>query len=219
MRRVFLCCISVCLGATADAALMAIWDFGPDVSGYTETATVVNEDVVGVPTVVLSGGEKDPDGKDGVEYTNAAGFWHEAGQGGAWNDVNVDVPNPDATWILTINTTGWEDIAIRWDYKSEQSPTFDLRYRLDGDSDWLRILDNEPIIVGWDNFHSFNCNVSLLTDGAVDNQPFVQFRFLDLEKHVNGKYVFDNLELTGVPEPCSVVLFSVGLLLLRKPVR
>ena len=111
MRRVFLCCISVCLGATADAALMAIWDFGPDASNYTEAVTA--EDVIGVPAIVIDGGDKDSDGIEGVEYTDSAGSWHEAGQGGAWNAVNVGVGNPDVAWILTINTTGWEDIAIR----------------------------------------------------------------------------------------------------------
>ena len=196
---------------------MAIWDFGPDASGYTEAVTADN--VIGVPAIVIDGGEKDSDGKDGIEYTDAAGFWHEAGLGGAWNDVNVGVPDPDAAWILTINTTGWEDIAIRWDYKSEESPTFDLNYRLDDGGDWLMILDDEPITVDWDNFYSFNRNVSLLTGGAVDNQPFVQLHFFGLDKFGDGKYVFDNLELTGVPEPCSVVFFSFAFFLFRKPVR
>ena len=217
MRKVFLWWVCVFLCSQADAALMAIWDFGPDASGYTETVTA--ENVIGVPAIVIDGGDKDSDGMGGVGYTDSAGSWHEAGRGGAWNAVNAGILNPDAAWILTINTTGWEDIAIRWDYKSEASPTFDLRYRLDGDGDWLGVLDDEPITVDWDNFYSFNCNVSPLTGGAVDNQPFVQFCFFDLEKHANGKYVFDNVELTGVPEPCSFVFFSFGFFLFRKSFR
>jgi hypothetical protein len=196
---------------------MAIWDFGPDASGYTEAVTT--ENVIDEPAIVIEGGEKDPDGMEGLGYTDFAGSWHEPGQGGAWNDVNVGVSNFDVAWILTINTTGWEDITIRWDYKSEDSPTFDLNYRLDGGGDWLNILDDELITVGWDNFDSVNYNVSLLIGGAVDNKPFVQFRFFGLDKYGDGKYVFDNLELTGVPEPCSVVFFSFGFLLLRKAVR
>ena len=194
------------------AALMAIWDFGPSSAYYTENVTA--ENVVGVPTLVLSGGEKDTNGKNGVAYVDAAGVYHDAGQAGAWDDIRVT--GPDAEWILTIDTTGWEDISIRWDYRSEQTPSFDLHYRVGGATVWSDILADWPIIAD-DAWHSFSYDLSFLS--AIEGQPIVEFRVEDMEFLGNGRFIFDNLELTGtpIPEPCSIILLGLGsIALMRK---
>jgi len=194
------------------AALMAIWDFGPSSAYYTENVTA--ENVVGVPTLVLSGGEKDTNGKNGVAYVDAAGVHHDAGQAGAWDDIRVT--GPDAEWILTIDTTGWEDISIRWDYRSEQTPSFDLHYRVGGATVWSDILADWPIIAD-DAWHSFSYDLSFLS--AIEGQPIVEFRVEDMEFLGNGRFIFDNLELTGtpIPEPCSIILLGLGsIALMRK---
>jgi hypothetical protein len=192
------------------AALMAIWDFGPSSAYYTENVTA--ENVIGVPTLSIFGGEKDINGKNGVAYVDAAGVHHDAGQAGAWDDVKVS--GPDAEWILTINTTGWADISIRWDYRSEQTPSFDLHYRVGGATVWSDVLADWPIIAD-DAWHSFSCDMSYLS--AIENQPIVEFRVEDMELAGNGRFIFDNLELTGVPEPGTVLLFGLGgVALLRK---
>jgi hypothetical protein len=191
------------LGRPAGAALMAIWDFGPSSAFYTEVPTT--ENVTGVPTLVISGGEKDINGKNGVAYTDAAGVHHDAGQAGAWDDIRVT--GPDAEWVLTIDTTGWRDISIRWDYRSEETPTFDLHYRVGGAVEWGDILADQPIIAD-DAFHSFSYDMSFLS--AIEDQPIVEFRVEDMELSGNGRFVFDNLELTGVPEPCSIILMALG---------
>ena len=72
--------ISVIGITSASATQMAIWDFGPNAAGYTTNPTA--ENLVAMPTLVLSGGTLDPDGKDGVAYTDAAGVSHAAGQAG-----------------------------------------------------------------------------------------------------------------------------------------
>jgi hypothetical protein len=206
VRKVLVLFVLVFFGGfsgPAKADLMAIWDFGPNAAGYTENVTA--ENVIGVPTLVLSGGEKDTNGKDGVAYIDAAGVHHDAGQGAAWNDVKVS--GPDAEWILTINTTGWTDISIRWDYRSEQTPSFDLHYRVGGATDWSDVLADWPIIAD-DAWHSFSHNMSYLA--AIENQPIVEFRVEDMEFLGNGRFIFDNLELTGVPEPCSIALLALG---------
>lgn len=192
------------------AALMAIWDFGPSSAYYTENVTA--ENVIGVPTLVLSGGEKDINGKNGVAYVDAAGVYHDAGQAGAWDDIRVT--GPDAEWILTIDTTGWEDISIRWDYRSEQTPSFDLHYRIGGAVDWADILSDYPITAD-DAWHSFSYDLSFLS--AIEGQPIVEFRVEDMEFLGNGRFIFDNLELTGVPEPCTIAPLALGgIVLIRK---
>ena len=195
-------------GGAANAALMAIWDFGASSAYYTEAPTT--ENVVGVPTLSIFGGEKDINGKNGVAYIDAAGVHHDAGQGAAWDDVRVT--GPDAEWILTINTTGWNDIAIRWDYRSEETPSFDLHYRVGGSGDWGSVLADWPIIAD-DAWHSFSHNMSYLA--AIEGQPIVEFRVEDMELAGNGRFVFDNLELTGVPEPGTVALLGLGIFLLK----
>jgi hypothetical protein len=185
------------------AGLMAIWDFGASSAHYTENVTA--ENVIGVPTLAIFGGEKDTNGKNGIAYTDAAGVHHDAGQAGAWDDVRVS--GPDAEWILTINTTGWTDISIRWDYRSEETPSFDLHYRVGGATVWSDVLADWPIIAD-DAWHSFSCDMSYLS--AVEGQPIVEFRVEDMELAGNGRFIFDNLELTGVPEPCTIALLALG---------
>ena len=212
MRKVIVLTALVLLPALsgpANADLTAIWDFGPNAAGYTQVVTA--ENVIGTPTLSLSGGDIDTNGKDGVGYRDAAGTYHNPGQGAAWDDVRV--PGPDAEWVLTINTTGWEDMTIRWDYKSEEAPTFDLGYSVDGGVSWVRILNNQSITADW-SWYPFSCDLSAIS--AIENRSSVQFRVQDFDRDPdcgNGRYVFDNLELTGVPEPCSIALLGIGALM------
>lgn len=202
------------LSGPVNADLMAIWDFGPNQAGYTQDVTA--ENVVGTPELSLSGGDYDTDGKDGVVYTDAAGTWHSVGQAGAWGNVTAD-----SQWIMMINTTGWEDMTIRWDYRSENTvgdlgdlgpESFDFDYRVGGSVDWTEILNNQSITRDY-NWHEFSYDLSAIS--AIENQPLVQFRVDDLNQgdESGGNFMFDNLELTGVPEPCSVALLGIGALM------
>src|SRR5688572_8343113 len=69
LRRIilFLSLLTTC--ATAKADQMAIWNFGPNGAGYTETVTL--HALSTPPTLVFSGGLKDGNGKDGIGYTDS----------------------------------------------------------------------------------------------------------------------------------------------------
>jgi len=202
------------LSGLAKADLMAIWDFGPNASGYTLRPRLQDWYVDEEPTLMVSGADYDADGGNGVAYTNAAGNPHIAGQCAHWNDVSGTVS--DAEWVMTINTTGWQDMTIRWDYVSDatggnQGPTsFDFAYRV-GAGSWVPILNNRAITRD-DIWHEFSYDLSSIT--AIEGQFSVRFRVDDLDQaDDNGDYKFDNLELTGVPEPCSIALLGIGVLM------
>ncbi len=198
------------LSGPANADLMAIWDFGLDKEGYTEDPDAWN--VVDEPELSISGRDYDTNGKDGLAYFDAAGRWHNAGQAGAWDNATAD-----SQWVMTINTTGWQDMTIRWDYRSENTPddlgpsSFDFNYRVGIGGYWTEILNNQSMIRDY-NWHPFSYNLSAVS--AIENQPFVQFRVNDLNRDESGgNFRFDNLELTGVPEPCSIALLGIGVLM------
>jgi hypothetical protein len=213
MRRTIIASI-ILAGISFNSAMgaqMAIWDFGPSSGYYTEAPTA--ESVIGTPTLIIDGGQKDPDGKNGVPYLDAAGVSHIAGQAGAWEDVKVS--GADAEWIVTIDTTGWEGISVRFDYKAWDTTTtsFDLDYRLSEADDWSDIF-NEQTITANNAFHSFAYGLA----SYVDNQSFVQFRFYNLDRYGNDKFAFDNLEFTGtqIPEPASILLLGLGIAAVRR---
>ncbi|MFA5239491.1 MAG: PEP-CTERM sorting domain-containing protein [Phycisphaerae bacterium] len=207
------------LSSTASAELMAVWTFGPNSTEYTLVPQY--EYVSGVPTLAAGNADYDLNGGDGTAFIDAAGNSHIDGQALHWNDVSKSGDN-DAYIIITIDTTGWQDMAIRWDYMSDNGGdktgpvSFDLDYQI-GDSGWIGILDNCAITKD-DLWHEFSYDLSLLT--AVNNLPSVQFRIDDFDENdLSGDYWQDNIQITGtpIPEPISAVLFALGgAALLRK---
>jgi len=211
IERVLLClAILPALVVPAGASLMAVWDFGPDATNYT--LVLQYEYLVSMPAITAGGASYDTSGGNGTTFTDTAGNIHTAGQCLHWNDVSQSGNN--AYIILTVNTTGWKDMVIRWDYKSKNGtkmgPTsFDMDYEA-GSGSWTNIVNNFAITRdgAW---HQFSYDLSSID--TVDNQSSIQFRINDLDKNdLNGDYWQDNIQLTGtaIPEPFSAVLFALG---------
>lgn len=218
-RIVALLCLAVlsAWGSSASASLVAVWDFGPDATDYTLVPQY--EYAVGIPVLLADGADYDLDGGNGVAFTDAGENIHIEGQCLHWNDVSKSGNNAYIT--ITIDTVGWQDMAIRWDYKSKDATkkgpdSFDLDYQV-GAGGWTNILNNYSIIRdgAW---YEFSYDLSSLT--AINNQAAVQFRLNDFDHNdLNGDYWQDNIQLTGtaIPEPVSAVFLALGgLALLRK---
>ncbi len=209
-RRTLFCIISVVSIVSglsrAEVGIMAFWDFGPD-SGYTEQVLIHN--IADTPTLTLQNGDKDLNGKAGLPYRDQAGTLHLSGRAGAWNNVNSY-----SEIIITVNTTGWRAMTLRWDYLSENTDvdnlgprSFDMDYRVGQAGDWVEILNNDPLTrdTAW---HEFTKGFSFLT--AIENKPFIQFRINDLSRgdESGGTFKIDNIELTGTPIASSITIWT-----------
>lgn len=192
-------------------SVLAVWDFGDNKDTYTENPAYYNTIVS--PTLTLSGSDVDTNGKDGIAYTDAAGIAHIAGQAAAWDDINKSGSENDAALFITLDTTNFTDLSIRWDYKSELAVSFDFAYRLSADGDWIFLADNQPITPGWDDDQWYSVTLDL---SAVGNQSYVELRLDDLvEGPGNDKFAIDNIEITGVPEPATLMLAGLGGIIMR----
>ena len=208
-RRAFFCIISmvsIVSGASGQVTTMAYWDFGPDTDGYTEQVLI--DGIAGIPTLAIQYGDKDHNGKGGLGYIDQGGTPHFAGQAGAWNNVDSS-----SEIVITVNTTGWWGMTLRWDYLSENTVgdlgpvSFDMDYRTSETGGWVELLDNEPLTrdTAWHEFTKY-----LHSSSAIENEPFVQFRIYDLssQDESGGVFKVDNIELTGNPYASSITVLT-----------
>ena len=218
MGAIFVVCAILSFTQPSWATVLAIWDFGDSSAFYTESPAYYN--TVAAPTLTLAGSGVDTNGKNGVAYTDAAGVAHVAGQAAAWDDINKSGSANDAAAFITLNTTGFSALTIRWDYKSELATSFDFAYRTSADGEWTFVADNQAITPNWTGETWGSVVLDLSGQIALNNQSYVQFRFDDLvEGPGNDKFAFDNFEITGVPEPTTLLLLGLGAILLKKTKR
>ncbi len=173
---------------------MAIWTF--DTLNNIGSGTILpikTENVRGIPTLQMFYQDIDDNGKAGIAYTDIAGVSHPAGSAAAWDDIRGS--GTDAELLLTLDTRDWQDISLRFDYRSDSADSFDLEYSTDGGFNWTRAINNAPLVPGG----SWNvANIDLTSITAIENQPFVQIRINDLDRNGNNQFRFDNLELRGI---------------------
>ena len=208
-------CTTLSLTQSTLATVLAVWDFGDGKDTYTQAPAYYN--TVDEPALALLGSDVDDNGKDGIAYVDAGGIAHAAGQAAAWDDINKSGSENDAALIITLNTTGFTNLAIRWDYKSELAEYFDFAYRTSADGEWTQIADNQPITPGWDDGDWYSVAIDMSGYAVLNDQSYVQLRIDDLvEGPGNDRFAIDNIEITAIPEPCTLLLLGIGGLLIRK---
>jgi len=207
--------LAMWISQSANATVLAIWDFGPSSAYYTLEPDYYN--TVAMPTLYLHGSGLDIDGKNGIAYLDADGINHIAGQAGGWDDINKSGTENDAALFITIDTSGFSNLSIRWDYKSELAVSFDFSYRTSADGSWVKIINNQPITPGWAEKQWYSVEIDLSGYTEMNNQSYLQLRLDDLvEGPGNDKFAIDNIEITGIPEPGTLLLLGLGGWLIRK---
>ena len=213
MRQCFfasLMCL-VALGTTARAELITVWTFGPNAANYTLVPQV---DATASAVLTAGGGSIDATGGNGVAFTDANGNTYVAGQALHWSDTTKS--GGDAYITITVNTTGWQDLDLRWDYKSKYDTSkgkggpvqWDLDY--DIGNGWDSIVNNQQVTCD-SNFHSFDIDLSGFTD--LNDCGSVQIKLHNPKEGTlkDGDYWEDNIQLTGtpVPEPATLSLLAL----------
>ena len=197
--------------------VVAYWDFGPDAAGYTETVSIDN--ALGTPalTGMTSGNGYFSAGSNGVSFADASGGSHAAGQALSWSS---GVNDGNQEWVLGINLTDYQDMTIRWDYLATATGPSgaSLEYKV-GDGIWTLI---ETASFTRDaGYHEYAKDISSIS--AIENQASVQFRLSNFSGGSGtGAYRQDNLQISAIPEPATLILFGFGsltALVVRRAVR
>jgi hypothetical protein len=210
----------------AQAAIIALFNFN-DMSGNNNGTTAVTVDnAVGVPTLQLveeSGTLVDPNGQAGVSFTDQAGTNHSAGMAAAWTSGVLNAStDPNDTWLLSADTTGYSDLMLRFDYRLTSAIVSgeDLQGPTQLIIDWRQGGGSFTTIQAFNlikdnSYHAFVLDLSGIA--AIQNVADVQIRGTwsnnATESVPGGTFPsarFDNLELSGVPEPTWIALLTLG---------
>jgi hypothetical protein len=210
---------------SAQATIIALFNFNDMSVNNNGTTAATVDNAVGVPTMQLveeSGLLVDPNGQVGVSFTDQAGTNHSSGMAAAWTSGVLNTSaDPNDTWLLSADTTGYSDLMLRFNYRLTsavvsgedlQGPTqLTIDWRQGGGS--FTTIQTFNLIK--DNaYHEFLLDLSGVA--AIQNAADVQVRGTwsnDATESVPGgtspSARFDNLQLTGVPEPTSIMLLAL----------
>ena len=206
----------------ANAKLLALFNFNDMATNNDGTTLATVDHLAGNPTLTLvedSALLADLNGQGGSAYTDEEGTLHASGMAAAWTTgiLNTSI-DPNDTWLLELNTTGYRDLMLRFDYRLTDSV-------FSGDT----LLGPTQLTVEWaaggggynaiqtfvlnrnNAYNAFSLDLSGIT--ALQNATDVKLRGIwsnDGSETIAGGTApsvrMDNLEVTGVPEPASVAL-------------
>ena len=214
---------------SSSAPAAAYWSFQTDASDTTWQATISRQQgFLGNPSLTFSG-----TGALTTGTNNGATFQYDskvyAGGGetrtAGWQHTGTNAWTNDKNFILTLNTTGYTDLNIRFDARTAANPTphtqapssYTIHYSIDGGNNWT--LASLP--ASWTAnaaYQEVAVNFSSITD--INNQADVRIRFTLDDGPATAPTVsttrnvrVDNFLVTAVPEPSSLALALAGCLL------
>lgn len=211
---------------SSHATIIALFNFNDMAANNNGTTAATVENAIGTPTLALveeSGLLADLNGQNGVSFIDADGTSHLASLSAGWTTgiLNTSLDTNDA-WLLELDTTGYVDLQLRFDYRPTDSV-------FQGDT----LLGPSELTLEWavggggfnaiqtfqlnrnNEFNEFSLDLSAIT--AIENVADVKLRGTwsndGSETIVGGtapSVRMDNLQVTGVPEPASVVLLAIA---------
>ncbi len=223
------CLAVLTAGRHAQGEVLAFWNFGdgPDGSDYSEAVKVNN--TAGTPQIFIQKADKDGNGKNGASYMSSdSGVSYDATRAGGWDDFAKSGGDNDGEIIISLNTTGFKDLFIRFDLRAESVD--DLFNRLDFDYS-LSALEDENGTMAFQGGTAVdianNFDVSLVNNvwgvfefdlsgvTALNDLGIVNLRLNDFQG--NDELIVDNVEIIGaaIPEPSSLTLALLACLLVR----
>jgi hypothetical protein len=219
---------------TCDAAIVTLFNFNDMSTNNNGTTAATVDNAVGVPTIALVEENAllaDLNGQVGVAFNDADGTAHSAGMAAAWTTGVLNTStDPTDRWLLSLNTTGYSNLNLRFDYRltSAVVSSEDLQGPTKLTVDWavgggafttIQTFD----LMKTNSYNVFNLDLSGIA--AIQNAADVQIRGTwsnDATEGVAGgtspSVRMDNLQLTGIPEPASITLAAaaVALISLRR---
>lgn len=197
--------VSLCCVSAYGQDQMAYWNFNGQslfLDNVLIAADVTGAGVSGIPSLKMSNQIINLNGADGTAYTDNEGVSHAGGKAPSWADIKGS--GSDAEITLNINTLNWENLVLRFDYKSQLADTYDLAVSINEGDSWHKLANNFPLVADYDNWNEATIALSSLAsvneeEGniVIENRESLWIRIDDLSFNGNDAFDFDNVELTG----------------------
>lgn len=228
-----------CVGLSAfasesHAAIIALFTFNDMGTNNDGTTAVTIDNAVGTPTLTLvedSGSLVDQNGQVGTSFTDAEGTMHSgttsAFPAAAWTNGTLNTStDPNDYWLLELDTTGYRDLMLRFDYRLTSSgsllgPTQVTMEWAVGAGPYNLIQTFE--LTRNNAYNEFALDLSGID--AIENVTAVRIRGTwsndgSTTSTTIPSVRMDNLQLTGVPEPATIALaLCAAISLLARPRR
>lgn len=147
---------------------------------------------IGTPQFIAFNQKIDPTGKRGVTFQDVGGTRAGAADGRAfaWDDVRG--PGPDAEFWLVLNTAGFANLHLRFDYRGASAESFNLSYSRDSGFSFTPLFYRIRMVAD-DAWHSIEIDLSGRHE--LQNAGQIIFRFHNFDN--NGAFRVDNVECYG----------------------
>ncbi len=173
---------------------LAYWRFDGEAAFESGAAIAPELSILdNTPALVLLNQDIAKNGKKGVAYVDEHGIRHSSSRAAAWDDIKGK--GPDAELHLQLCTAGWEQLRLRFDYRSDSADTVDVAYNYVPDGEWELIVVKYPLQPGY-MWASTQIDFSEYT--FLNNRQYIGLRLYNFDRNGNNRLVIDNVELTGV---------------------